>query len=132
KLLLPSLAEAGRGGRIEPEEHVGLEAADGAGEVRVDIAAAHDDGQAAGGDDIGEVVGLFDADMRRIGAEEHGDDEKAGAESELGFKFHDVPYLCGDHPWVMTKAVFWYRALDSGSRCRLLRKTACRSLLLRS
>ena len=99
KLLLPRLAEGSRGGRIEAEEHVGFEAADGAGEVRVDVAAAHDDGQAAGGDDIGEVVGFLDADMRRVGAEKHGDDEKAGAEAELGFKFHDGPYLRGD-AWV--------------------------------
>ena len=33
--------------------------------------------------------------MRGVGAEKHGGDEEAGAEAELGFEFHDDPYVHG-------------------------------------
>src|SRR5438270_13363475 len=64
--------------------------------MRAEIAATHDERKAISGDDVGEARGLGHADMRGVRAEKHGGDEEAGAEAELGFEFHDGPYLHGD------------------------------------
>ena len=51
--------------------------------MRTDISASHDEGNAIGVDDVGEVIGFLDADISREGAEKHGNDQDAGAEAEL-------------------------------------------------
>src|SRR6266851_4508659 len=109
ELLAPGVAIGDRGGRVDAEEHVGLERADGVGEVRAEIAAAHDERKTIGGDDVGEVGSLCHPDVRGVRTEKHGGDEEAGAEAELGFEFHEGPYLHGDGGWGKSKS-YWTSA----------------------
>jgi hypothetical protein len=56
--------------------------------MQADIADVQDQRRAIGHEPLGETVGILDAKMSGERAEEHGDDEHAGAEAEFGFEFH--------------------------------------------
>ena len=65
ELFAARVAIGDRGVRVDAEEHVGFERADGVGEVRAEIAASHDERKTVSGDDVGEVIGLCHADDAR-------------------------------------------------------------------
>jgi hypothetical protein len=77
------LAEALRGYGVGAEEDVGLQRADAEHHGGADLARAADDGDAAVGNGGGELIGLIDAEVGGGGADEHGEDEHAGADAEL-------------------------------------------------
>ena len=73
------------------DEQVGLQGADAHQGRKTDVSGDRDDGNAFIEDEIGEAVGLLDANVRDQGADQHGQDENTGADAELGFEFHAVP-----------------------------------------
>jgi hypothetical protein len=75
---------------IDAEEHVGLKRAYAGHHSGADLSGPADDGDSTVGNGVGEAVGLLYANVRDQGAGEHGQNEDAGADAELGFEFHAV------------------------------------------
>jgi hypothetical protein len=84
------LAKASRRHRVVAEQHIGLQRPDAHPGCETEIASEADEREAFIGDGRGEAVGLLDAQVRDRRANEHGEDEDTGADSELSFELHGL------------------------------------------
>ena len=103
ELRAPGVAVGSRSVRVDAEEHVRLQQANGVREVGADVATGHDDGDAVFRDHVRESVGFFDVPVGDTCAENGSGDDSASHQEhlrlqlheDLGAKFEEEDYFSG-------------------------------------